>query len=360
MERGFNFDAAVFTGLVDLASEKLGGVVLLANDDFFAEKENLIKPGRGVFIADKYTDRGKWMDGWETRRKRVPGHDWCIVKLGASGIISGVDIDTNHFLGNHPPYASIEAICQDTALSDAELEKANWVEILPKSALKQGSQNVFPVSDGRRWTHIRLNIYPDGGVARLKVYGTVDRDWHEIKPADLVDLAAVENGGLVVACNDMFFGNKNNMIMPGRGVNMGDGWETRRRRDAGNDWAVIKLARAGLVRKIEVDTCHYKGNYPDSCWIDGCYAPVQEIDTLSAPSIAWTNILPQTKLKADNQHYYEKELVAPGPWTHLRLNIAPDGGISRLRVWCVLASNNLASSNVEGADADKAFQKAER
>jgi allantoicase len=353
MERGFNLDAAVFTGLIDLASEKLGGVVLVANDDFFAEKENLIKAGRGVFIADKYTDRGKWMDGWETRRKRVPGHDWCIIKLGASGVISGVDIDTNHFLGNHPPYASIDAICQDEAVSDAQLEKAEWQEILPKVALKQGSQNVFPVSSERRWTHIRLNIFPDGGVARLKVYGTVDRNWHDVKPTELVDLAAVENGGLVVACNDMFFGNKNNMIMPGCAVNMGDGWETRRRRDVGNDWSVIKLARPGLVRKIEIDTNHYKGNFPDSCWIDGCYSPDDEIDTLNAPSREWKSILVQTKLTAHNQHYYEHELTAPDPVTHLRLSIAPDGGISRFRVWCTVVNATPTAAAAKDGSSQK-------
>ncbi len=170
MERGSTFDAAVFTGLVDLAAEKLGGKVLLANDEFFAEKENLIKPGRGVWINDKYTENGKWMDGWETRRKRGPGYDWCIIKLGTAGTIGGVDIDTNHFLGNHPPYASMDALCLESDVADSQLPNEKWQEILPKSALKQGSQNIFAVADKRRWTHVRLNIYPDGGVARLKVY----------------------------------------------------------------------------------------------------------------------------------------------------------------------------------------------
>ena len=358
MERNFNFDAAVFTGLVDLASEKLGGKVLLANDEFFAEKENLIKPGRGVFIPDKYTEQGKWMDGWETRRKRVPGYDWCILKLGAPGIISGVDIDTNHFLGNHPPYASIDAVCLEKDVPDNKLTEADWVEILPKVALKQGSQNVFAVANTQRWTHIRLNIYPDGGVARLKVFGTVKRDWTKRKPDELVDLAAAENGALVVACNDMFFGNKNNMIMPGRGTNMGDGWETRRRRDPGHDWSVVQLAQPGLVRKIEVDTNHYKGNYPDSCWIDGCYAPDQELDNLNAAGFEWKSILPSTKLKPDNRHYFEKELLAQGPFTHIRLSIAPDGGISRFRVQCVLAPLIAKEPNGKGNDELKAYQRA--
>ncbi len=358
MERGFNLDAAVFTGLVDLAALGLGGKVLLASDDFFAEKENLIKPGRGVFIADKYTERGKWMDGWETRRKRGPGHDWCIVKLGAPGVIEGVDIDTNHFLGNHPPYASIDALCLESEVADRELEKERWVEILPKSALKQGSQNIFAVTDDRRWTHVRLNIYPDGGVARLRVYGRVRRDWSLCRPDELVDLAAASNGGLVTACNDMFFGNKNNMIMPGRAANMGEGWETRRRREPGHDWAVVKLAQPGRIRKIEVDTNHYKGNFPDSCWIDGSYAPGQEIDNLNAAGFDWREILPETKLQADHRHFFEKELRSEGPYTHIRLSISPDGGVSRFRVMGLIAQVPGVTASGEKADELKSYQRA--
>ncbi len=334
MERGFNLDAAVFSGFIDLASEKFGGKVLQASDDFFAEKENLIKPGRGIFIPDKYTERGKWMDGWETRRKRVAGHDWCIIKLGTPGIINGVDIDTNHFLGNHPPYASIEALYLEADATDQQLREADWTEILPKSPLKQGSQNIYAMTSSVPWTHLRLNIYPDGGVARLKVFGFAYKNWQTVRKDELVDLAAAENGGLVVACNDMFFGNKNNMIMPGRGENMGDGWETRRRRDLpGHDWAVVKLAQAGKLRKIEVDTNHYKGNFPDSCFIDGLYAPGQHVDTLTAGDFQWTSILHKTKLQADHRHFFEQELVHDGPWTHIRLSIVPDGGVSRFRTW---------------------------
>lgn len=337
MERNSDLSAAVFSNFVDLASEKLGGNVLIANDEFFAEKENLIKPGRGVWIADKYTDRGKWMDGWETRRKRVPGYDWCILKLGAPGVIEGVDIDTNNFLGNHPPYASIDALCLEKDLPGDKLLEQDWVEILPKSPLKQGSQNIYAIADSNRWTHLRLNIYPDGGVARLKVYGTVARDWHTVNLDQQIDLAAVENGGSVIACNDMFFGNKNNMIMPGSGVNMGDGWETRRRRDQGYDWSVVKLACSGNLQKVEIDTKHYKGNFPDSCWIDGCFAPDADMNNLNVNDFNWTNVLKQTKLQADHRHFYEKEILESGPWTHLRLCIMPDGGISRFRAWCTVA-----------------------
>jgi allantoicase len=341
MERGFNLEAAAFTGFVDLAAEKIGGKALVANDEFFAEKENLLKPGRGVYLPDEYTDRGKWMDGWETRRKRGPGYDWCVIRLGTPGVIRGVDIDTNHFLGNHPPYASLDAIAvfKDGEISDHDPEENwQWTQILPMVSLKQGSQNIFPVSSNERWTHIRLNIYPDGGVARLKVYGQVQKDFEKVaKSNQSIDLAAIENGGLVVAANDMFFGNKNNMIMPGRGVNMGDGWETRRRREPGNDWSIIQLGHPGTVKKIEIDTNHYKGNFPDSCWIEGCFAPGKAIDALNHAQFEWVEVLARTKLQADHRHFFESELKKSGPWSHLRLSIAPDGGISRFRVWGTLA-----------------------
>jgi allantoicase len=212
-----------FTSLLDLASEGFGGKALACSDDFFAEKENLLKPGRGIFIADKYTDRGKWMDGWESRRKRIPGHDWCIIQLGASGIIKGLDIDTNFFLGNHPPFASVEA-CNFEGDLLRNIDKASWKEILLKSALNPGSQHFFEIKSTEIWTHLRLNIYPDGGVARLKVYGEVYKDWKSVKAIDLVDLAAAVNGAKSVLCNDMFFSHMDNLLMPGRGVNMGDGW----------------------------------------------------------------------------------------------------------------------------------------
>src|SRR5256886_7336541 len=187
-------------GLVDLAAERVGGRALLANDEFFAEKENLLKPGRGVFIEDKYTDRGKWMDGWETRRRRIPGHDWCVVQLGLRGIITQVDIDTNHFLGNHPPFASIDALCLTNRLPK-EIEALPWTAILDKSPLNPGSQNLFAIASDETWTHVRLNIFPDGGVARLRVYGIVVPDWSKLKADALVDLAAVENGGVPLACS---------------------------------------------------------------------------------------------------------------------------------------------------------------
>jgi allantoicase len=222
-------DAPAFVRMVDLASERLGGVALVANDEFFAEKENLLKPGRGVFIADKFTERGKWMDGWETRRRREPGYDWCIVRLGMRGRVHGFDVDTNHFLGNYPERCSIELLDTDPQTPVEQLlgDNAAWREVVGETQLEGGSQHFLPCSDRDPATHVRLNIYPDGGVARLRVYGEVE----PVLPAGkLLDLAAIENGGTVVGCSCMFFGPKDNLIMPGDPANMGEGWETKRRR----------------------------------------------------------------------------------------------------------------------------------
>ncbi|MFN2476653.1 MAG: allantoicase [Chthoniobacterales bacterium] len=322
-------------GLVDLASARLGGKALIANDEFFAEKENLLKPGRGVFIPDKYTDRGKWMDGWESRRRRTPGHDWCVVQLGLRGIIKQVDIDTDHFLGNHPPFASLEALdlTSDIPRDLSAVEALAWSQILERSPLNPGSQNPFDVQIQQPWTHVKLNIIPDGGVARFRVYGIVVPDWSKLKAGEVIDLAAVENGGVPLACSDMFFSSMNNLIMPGRAENMGDGWETKRRRGPGYDWLVLKLGRPGAMRKIEVDTNHFKGNYPDTCSIEGCVAPDASVEQLTGSATTWRELLPKTKLQADTRHFFERELRSVGKCTHVRLNIYPDGGVSRLRVW---------------------------
>lgn len=331
-----------FTQLIDLASERLGGKALLASDEFFAGKENLLKPTRPVFIPDKYTDLGKWMDGWESRRKRTPGHDWCIIELGRPGRIAGVNVDTAHFNGNQPETCTIEAVEMPAGTTATEMTALNvpWVEIVPHTALNPSREHficVRPDAASRRFTHLRLNIFPDGGVARLRVYGEVLPDWSALAAAGAdIDLAAAENAGLVIAANDMHFGSRHNLIMPGRAVNMGDGWETRRKRGLKGgefDWCVVRLGHRGMIGRIEVDTNHFKGNYPESCEIDGCDAPAGPgFNPETAP---WVTLLPRTRLSASTQHYYERELTAARdqPHTHIRLKIYPDGGVSRLRVW---------------------------
>lgn len=320
-----------FTSLTDLAAERLGGKVLYATDDFFAEKENLILPTRGIFITDKYTDRGKWMDGWESRRKRTPGHDWAIIQLATSGKIIGFDIDTNFFLGNHPPHASIEAINLASSDGITHWENLDWKEILPKSHLDAGSQNFYECQSDEIYTHLRLHIYPDGGVARFRVYGEVFKNWDAVSTSQEIDLVAAINGGKAIACNDMFFSAMSNLIMPNRGANMGDGWETKRNRTPNNrDWVILKLAHRGTVDRIVVDTCHFKGNYPDSCSIEFC---VSDNDKDVINDGEWQTLLPQQKLSADNEHEFVKEINNHHAITHVRLNIFPDGGISRLRLF---------------------------
>lgn len=329
-------DAASFGGLIDLASEALGGRALECTDDFFASMHNLVKPGRGVFLPDEYTERGKWMDGWESRRKRTEGHDWCVLELGARGVIRAVDIDTNHFLGNHPPFASLEA-------TRGPLESAEWVEILPQSPLRPGSQNLFTVRDPNPFTHVRLHIYPDGGVARLRVWGEVEATWtgtvmdEETKPrlgGGEVDLAAVVNGGKALACSDAFFGPMDNLLLPGRAANMGGGWETKRKRPApGHDWILLRLGDRGSLSLLEIDTNHFKGNYPDRVSVHGIDAPLSSLTELIAPDAPFETVLDERKLEAHTRHFFGEELAQRGPFSHLRIDVYPDGGISRFRAW---------------------------
>lgn len=328
-----------YAQMIDLASAQLGGKVLYTTDDFFAEKENLLLKGRGIFISDKYTDRGKWMDGWESRRKRTPGHDWAVIQLATPGKIAGFDIDTNFFLGNHPPQASVEAVylsnpntVSEVPAGQAGWENIAWREILEKSHLDAGSQNFYKSKSDDIFTHIRLHIYPDGGVARFRVYGEVVKDWNAIAPEQEIDLAAAIHGGKALACNDMFFSAMDNLIMPNRGAHMGDGWETKRNRSPGNrDWVILKLATGGTIDRIVVDTCHFKGNYPDTCSIEACLSKKDK--AVMKDKVEWKTILSPQKLSADAEHEYVKEITNKDVYSHVRLNIFPDGGISRLRLF---------------------------
>lgn len=325
-----------FTELVDLAAERLGGAVLFANDEFFAPKENLLKAGAPIFIEGKYTDLGKWMDGWESRRRRTPGFDWCIIRLGLPGIVRGVVVDTSHFKGNYPEQCSIEA-CAVASHPDVEQltsEVIEWAQILPASQLQGDSQNPFDVQSNRRVTHLRFKIYPDGGVARLRVYGEVVPDWNSLKRHGVeIDLLAVENGGLVLASSDMFFGHRHNLIMPGLALNMSDGWETKRRRGPGYDWVIIKLGATGRIRRVEVDTSWFKGNFPESCSLEATGSADASLADLSDPVWSWKTVLARTKLQAHTRHVFADEILDAGGVSHVRFNIFPDGGVSRLRVW---------------------------
>ncbi len=329
-----------FTELVDLASERLGGVVVCANDEFFAPKENLLKTGKPIFIEGKYTDVGKWMDGWETRRRRTLGFDWCVIRLGLPGILRGVVVDTSHFKGNYPEHCSLDAGSLEGQPDARTLTASStpWVEILPKAPLQGDSENRFAIRYPGRVTHLRFKIYPDGGVARLRAYGEVVPDWTRLTSQESeIDLAAIEHGGLVVASSDMFFGSRNNLIMPGSAVSMSDGWETRRRRGPGHDWAIIQLGACGTIRRVEVDTSHFKGNFPESFSLEVCDIGPAKTENIAAAPLGWREILSRTKLQADTRHHYEKQIKTAGGVTHVRFNIFPDGGVSRLRIFGAIA-----------------------
>ena len=308
---------------IQLEQPRLGTRVVFASDEFFAAKERLIDPANPVFIDDKYDDHGKWMDGWESRRKRIPGHDHCVIQLGIPGVIHGFAIDTSHFTGNYPPHASIE-VCN----SELECPDDGWTELLPKTGLQGDSNQFVAVESGEIWTHLRLHIYPDGGIARLRIYGEVRPDAPQAN--ETLDLFALENGGRAIACSDEHYGSMHNLNIAGRGVNMGDGWETARRRGPGNDWVIVALGRVGFIDNVEVDTAHFKGNYPDRVVLEA--ATVDAGADPAAVATNWQTLLPEQKLEMDKQHLFTNELLAVGAVSHVRMSIYPDGGVSRLRL----------------------------
>ena len=320
-----------FTELIDLASEKLGGAVLYANDDFFAPKENLIKPYDPVWKEGLYTDDGKWMDGWESRRRRSPrleeAYDWCVIRLGMPGEIVGVVVDTAFFRGNFPSRCAIDALTLD---GNPPLEKviaADWKQVLPESELQGDSKNRFTLGNTGRITHLRLRIYPDGGVARLRVHGYVRPDWDALKGRKgELDLAAAENGGDVTAASDEFFGHRQNLIMPGLAQDMSDGWETRRRRGEGHDWCIVRLGTPGRITRAVIDTSFFRGNYPESCTLEGGSGD-------SPDAVEWLEMMPSQKLQPHTRHEFAGEIADLGDITHVRFNIFPDGGVSRLRLF---------------------------
>ena len=322
----------MFTDLPDLAAERLGSAVVEANDEFFAAKEGLIRATAPVWREGEYTDRGKWMDGWETRRRRTPGHDWATIRLGAPGIVRGVVIDTAFFTGNFPESASVDGCADGVGHPGSE-----WFPLLPNVRLVGNAANAFAIDTAtRRVTHVRLNIFPDGGVARLRVHGEVVPDLVERK--EQLDLAALLNGAVLIDCSDMHYGNPQNLILPGASTHMGDGWETRRRRGPGHDWAIIRLAHRGVIQRVELDTDHYKGNAPGRSMIEACDAA----EGFDAATATWRELVPESPLEPNARHRWEP--VESQVATHVRLNIYPDGGVARLRLFGTLARDKSSDA----------------
>ena len=331
--------------VVDLASERLGAAVLYANDEFFAPAAGLLRPGPPEWREGAYTDRGKWMDGWETRRRREPGHDECVIRLGATGRVREVVVDTSYVRGNQPESCSLDGASArgEDGEAPAPPADASWTELLDRRTLAPDAVHRFPVEESGRITHVRLRIFPDGGVARLRVLGTVDPDWRRLASLGSVDLAALAHGGLPIAVSDATFGEPRNLLLPGDARNMGEGWETRRRRGPGHDWVVIALGHRGVPERVVLSTRHFKGNYPAAASLDaydagpGFRSPRPEGSAGSGPLTpppvdAWRPLVPRVELGPDAEHVLADDLASGGPITHVRLAIYPDGGVARLRV----------------------------
>ncbi|MFJ9635506.1 allantoicase [Streptomyces sp. NPDC101178] len=322
-----------FTELVDLADRRLGAGVIAANDEFFAERENLLLRERAVFDPEHFGHKGKIMDGWETRRRRgadaenpfpAPGdHDWAIVRLGAPGIVRGLIVDTAHFRGNYPQRVSVQAAAVEGAPSPQELlaDDVKWEEILPPTPVRGHAANAFEITGGRRYTHLRLCQHPDGGIARLRVHGEVVPDPAWIAALGTVDLISVLNGGTYEDASDRFYSSPTQIILPGTSRKMDDGWENRRRRVRDtNDWVRFRLPAQGAIRAVEIDTAYLKGN--SAGWI--------ALQGRNGDTGEWFEIIPRTRLQPDTPHRFV--LRAQAVVTHVRLDAFPDGGVARMRL----------------------------
>ena len=313
---------------INLAQPRLGAEIVSCSDEFFAACSRMLEPQAPVFIDGKFDDNGKWMDGWETRRRRNGGYDNAIVKLGLAGEIKGIDIDTTHFTGNFPPAASLEA-CHCAADPDAGTD---WTTLIPSTSLQGDSHHYFTIDNSACFTHVRLNLYPDGGVARLRIHGRVVSDIGAQDKTALLNLAAVEVGARAIAWNDAHYGAVANLLNPGRGVNMGDGWETRRRREPGNDWCIIELGHPGKVEQVVLDTAFFKGNYPDRCSLLAAMVTAGTADSIVTQSQFWQELLPQQEMAMDKVHEFTEAVQDTGVVSHVRVNLFPDGGLSRVRI----------------------------
>ena len=314
--------------LTNLADAQIGAEIIECSDQFFAEAKRMLQFEAPIFVEDKFDDHGKWMDGWETRRKRHSGYDWAIIRLGVAGRIDSIDIDTTFFSGNYPASASIEGCYAP----NGDLTQAVWQPILANSILGPSQHHLFAIDSEQVFSHLRLNIFPDGGVARLRVYGQVQLQ----APSDSnqsLDLLALQNGGRVIAYSDAHFGHPRNLIKPNRGINMGDGWETKRRRAPGFDWCILALGQAGHIEKIEVDTAHFKGNYPAQVSIQAIYVEDATDPQLIPQSMFWPFLLEAQDTQMDHIHTYINEILAHEKISHIRVNMIPDGGISRIRLF---------------------------
>ena len=320
----------IFTnGLIDLAQPRLGSKVIFRTDDFFASADRIIDPSTPVFKEGLFDKNGKWMDGWESRRKRTPGHDYLIIKLGKPGSISKVNVDTSHFNGNQPSMISIEA-CNSKSNN---IQNFKWKSLLGKKKTKASSPHIFKTSSKSVFTHIKLNIFPDGGVARLRLYGNISKEKNDFGNKT-INLASLLDGASVIACNNEHFGKAENILAPGKAKNMGDGWETRRRRDKGFDWLILNSIDGEKIDKIEISTHHFKGNFPSHCSLQAAYITTKKSSSsIVNDSNKWKTLMNKTILKANKTHTFRNVLMKNDKINFIKINIFPDGGISRFRIF---------------------------
>ena len=322
-------DKIIFTnGLIDLAQPRLGTRVIFKTDDFFASANRIIDPNQPVFKVGVFDKHGKWMDGWESRRKRTAGHDYIILKLGKPGTIKNVNVDTSHFNGNQPAMVSIEG----TNSNSNNLNLLKWESLLSKKKTKANSHHHFNINNKKVFTHIKFNIFPDGGVARLRLYGTIAKS-NQLKNKK-INLASLLEGASVIACNNEHFGKAENILAPGKAKNMGDGWETRRRRGKGFDWLILNSIDGKEIDKIEISTHHFKGNFPSHCSLQATFLPTSKNSKqIVKSSVKWKYLLKDAKLSANKVHIFKNNLMKKDKINFIKINIFPDGGISRFRLY---------------------------
>lgn len=326
------FKNRVVLKYTDVVGEKLGGAVVACLNEWFAEAANLIKPKAPIRDATRFVHAGAWYDGWETRRHNTEEADWAIIKAGvALAQIAGCEVDTAFFNGNHAPHILVEGanFALEEAPQDWASASVNWEPIIEKTECGPSQKHFFVRESGltsQNYTHFRLRMYPDGGIARFRLYGVV----LPVPPKDkceILDFALVKNGGVAVQVSDQHFGSADNLLLPGRGHDMSDGWETKRSRTPGHvDWVVIKLGALTTIKNIVVDTAHFRGNFPQKINVKG----YKGLQPPAFDSQEWSLLVPDSKTGPDAEHEYDIEDTSS--YSHVLLTIIPDGGVKRVRV----------------------------
>ena len=350
-----------FSTSTNITTTVLGASIVSFSDEYFASAANLLTPTPPIRKPGYFVHTGAWYDGWETRRHNSKEYDWVVIKLGCVARIDAVEVDTAYFNGNEAPRAGLDGCLltkeEDTTSGVDREGFQGWNEILPPSKCGPSQRQAWklsgPAVQGEKFTHLRLKQYPDGGIARLRVYGTVVPpslpmsvlSGKEERPVE--DLAAALNGGVAIACSDQHFGGKHYLVLPGRGKDMGDGWETARSRTKGHmDWAIIQLGLRGRkIQKVVVDTKDFRGNFPRGVKVEAWSTEIVKaaLGTEAAPKAegkGWKELVRgEQPCQADHEHVFEgAELVVSEPpeghvWTHVKMTIVPDGGVKRLRIY---------------------------